>query len=446
MYRSHWGLHAVPLQSGDLEWESPSAWSLDRMTLGGGRKSNAIHSWMQFYLQPGMQMRCAAILLLASTTGTLTTDGKFVYGVEDLQVPPPAGVNAKAYGGNYIPLRGMTDTIAEIRDAIQHSRLQAIEIATGKLKWELGDPNRNDGLGDYFFRGPPVSAGGYIYVLGLRKTDLPTAALLSSPGLALAPFAGSFWETNLLCIEPGPPGKLQSSHHLAAGFEAGNPLARRIHAAHLVVAGDTLVCPTDSGIVVGFDLRTNKRLWEYSYRDKADERETLKNLALSDGGCSWWKDSSLTIQGDKVIFNAADSRSVHCVRLRDGAPLWKISRTSDDLHLAGAVADTVLIVGKKTVRGVRLTTGAKVWEIAAGLPSGHGAVRNGLFYLPLQADADGKGAEMRIFDVTAGRVAARFSFPDNQAPGNLFFFGDRLVSQSAREIAVYPVPQVKSRP
>jgi hypothetical protein len=103
-------------------------------------------------------------------------------------------------------------------------------------------------------------------------------------------------------------------------------------------------------------------------------------------------------------------------------------------------------VGKKTVRGLRLDSGDVAWETATGLPSGQGQVRNGQFFLPLQGDADGKGAEIRVIDVATGQVAARYSFPEEQAPGNLFFFGDRLVSQTVREIAVYPAPEPKSRP
>src|SRR5579871_2697188 len=118
-------------------------------------KSNAVHSWMHFYLQQGPQMGVRpAMVFENSTVGTLSTDANFVYAVEDLQVPPPSsplGFELNRFGqvtpgGSYSP---------EINDAVQHSRLEAFEIATGKLKWELGDPGVHNELSDCYFLGPP---------------------------------------------------------------------------------------------------------------------------------------------------------------------------------------------------------------------------------------------------------------------------------------------------
>jgi hypothetical protein len=66
--------------------------------------------------------------------------------------------------------------------------------------------------------------------------------------------------------------------------------------------------------------------------------------------------------------------------------------------------------------------------------------------LPLQANDPDKGAEMKVIDPATGRVAARFSFPIGRAPGYLLFFDGWLVSQTVRDISVYPAPNVKPRP
>src|SRR5262249_35436127 len=76
---------------------------------------------------------------------------------------------------------------ADINDAVQHSRLQAFEIANGsfKMKFELGAPESRDGLSDCYFLGPPLPLDGKIYALAEKRQEL--------------------W---LICIDPTPPGKV----------------------------------------------------------------------------------------------------------------------------------------------------------------------------------------------------------------------------------------------
>jgi hypothetical protein len=103
------------------------------------RKIQAMTQWLQTYVQQNQKPQ---LLLENSVLGTLSTDGNFVFAVEDLAVPPPLFRHPFARVEDPRTAWG-----AEIADAIGHNRLQAFELATtGKLKWELGGkPEKKEG-------------------------------------------------------------------------------------------------------------------------------------------------------------------------------------------------------------------------------------------------------------------------------------------------------------
>jgi outer membrane protein assembly factor BamB len=434
IYRSNWGIHAVHMKSGQLEWETPSAWSLDRMTLGGGTKSNAIHVWMQFYLQPGLQMGVRpGFIFENSTIGTLSTDANFVYAVEDLQVPPPASPYGIEFGGRGIA-PGMNHFSPEISDAVQHSRLQAFEIATGKLKWELGDPSRQDELSDCYFLGPPLPIGGKLYVLTERQQEL-----------------------RLACIDPTPTPRIVAMQTLATTREKMQAdVTRRTEAAHLAYSEGILVCPTNAGAVLGVDLLSNSLVWAYPYREKAETEEWRPGMARGVppawapdgrvGGPSpaqQWKVTAPVIVDGKVIFTAPDSRALHCVNLRDGAPLWKVQRAEDDQYLAGVFGGRVLIIGKKSAHALSLEKGETLWTVETGMPSGQGVASENIYYLPLKEAGQGKEPEICAIDVEKGRVVAHTKSRKKEVPGNLLFYEGDVISQTATDVVAFPQLKVK---
>jgi hypothetical protein len=158
IYRSHWGIHAVNAKTGRLEWETASNWSLDRMSVDAN-KASAVTNWVNYYQQ---SVQRPNLLLENSTVGTLSTDNNFVYMVEDLAVPPPPQFQNVGFDGQFNT--GFGRFGQGVSDAIQHSKLQAFDLWTGKLKWEVGGkskPDRKMGeLEDSYFLGPPVPVGG----------------------------------------------------------------------------------------------------------------------------------------------------------------------------------------------------------------------------------------------------------------------------------------------
>jgi outer membrane protein assembly factor BamB/tetratricopeptide (TPR) repeat protein len=437
VYKDYWGVNAINMKAGKLEWDSPSNWSLERM-LGPrteARKQQAITQWLQYYLEANVRPQ---ILFENSVVDTSTTDGKYVYVVEDLAVPPPPDFNPRLMNPGLKNL-GISP---EIQDAIQHSRLQAFTLVNnGKLTWEVGE--RGD-LSDCHFRAPPLPLDGKLYMLTEKKEEL-----------------------RVVCLDPDTRGKLVWSQPLAS---AKTPLVqdpiRRTQAAHLACGGGVLVCPTNAGAVFGLDLLTGRILWAYPYGGNPppaanpgrvgglptgwvigpDGRPMRVGPAQANG----WKVTAPIIQDGKVVFTPPDEPSIHCVNLRDGSPVWSQKKLDDDLYLGGVYAGKVLVVGKKSVRGLSLANGQTLWTLETGLPSGQGIASDNVYYLPLKEAGRDREPEICAIDINKGRIVSHArSRPrtpggnDFEVPGNLLFFEGDLISQTPWEITAYPQLKVK---
>src|SRR5581483_1987680 len=76
-----------------------------------------------------------------------------------------------------------------------------------------------------------------------------------------------------------------------------------------------------------------------------------------------WKVTAPVIADGKVVFAAPDASAVHCLNLADGTLAWSHRRSDDDLYLGGVFAGRVLIVGKRSVRGLSLERGETLWTL-----------------------------------------------------------------------------------
>ncbi|MGH9678271.1 MAG: PQQ-binding-like beta-propeller repeat protein, partial [Candidatus Acidiferrum sp.] len=335
-----------------------------------------------------------------------------VYAVDDLQVPPPSfsfngmDMNLGIPGG----LRGTVGT--DVLERVHHNTLRALDISSGKMKWELGGgppPNGNKELDDGYFLGPPLPLGGKLYVLLERQQEL-----------------------RLLCIDPALRGKIEASQTLATTKEKLQAdVARRTEAAHLAYSEGILVCPTNAGAILGVDLLSNSLIWAYPYREKTETEEWNPQERMIRRGWAappddqnfganlrqQWKVSAPVIVEGKVIFTAPDARAIHCINLRDGAPVWKRQRAEDDQYLAGVFAGRVVIVGKKTIRALALATGEKMWELTTGMPSGQGVASDNIYYLPLAEAGELKEPEICAIDIVHGKIIAHTKSRKREVPG-----------------------------
>jgi outer membrane protein assembly factor BamB len=444
VYRSHRGVMAADLKTGSLVWYSLSNYSLEGMLVpdkvDGGR-SAAINSWLAYF----EQIQRPDVVFENSVVGTLSTDNRYVYAIEDFQVPPAQQqVFNPGWPGGMVP--GVPGTNADLIAATRKNKLQALSLVReGSVDWEAGEGEKGD-LADSFFLGPPLPIGGKIYILNEKQQDL-----------------------RLVCLDPDAHGKLVSIQTLATTNErVDNDVQRRMSAVHLAYSDGILVVPTNAGAVFGVDLLENRLVWAHPYRKGADVAAAPQPnpgfpggvVVIGPGGMprpavsairSGWKESAPAIQDGKVVFTAPDSRHLHCINLLDGSEAWPqpYSRQDDDLYFAGIFRGKVLIVGKKQVRALDLATGNPAWApLDVGQPSGQGIASENIYYLPLRESNATHEPGIAAIDLDKGTFSLARSRPRSDGgapivPGNLLFYQGSVISQSPFEVAGFPQLKVK---
>ncbi len=371
--------------------------------LGKPEKAEAVMAWVGDYLE---KLHRPDVLFENSTVGTLSADSAHLYAVEDLAVVPtfemmvPFLLNPQRTGPFQVPTP---------IDAFQHNRLQAFDLATGKLRWELGGHGRPAGpLGDSFFLGPPLPLEDRLLVLNEKNRELRLLTLSPIDGavLAVQPLVGT---GKSLLEEPG----------------------RRMRALHLAQAEGVLVCPTNAGAVAAVDVLSGSLLWAHLYprQRPGPPREAASLL---------WQNEAPRIVAGKVIVAPADAAVIVCLDLVNGSLLWRVARTEDDVSLGGVVDGKVLIVGKKTCRALSLSNGETLWSLPTGLPSGQPAVARGRLFLPLKAGTTSGKPEVCVVDLTKGKIETRLRSRREQVPGTLVFAPGVVLSLTAMELIAYP--------
>jgi outer membrane protein assembly factor BamB len=409
VFRTYRGIAAVDRTDGSVLWESRSGVGLDMLATDPGSFTH-MNTWVQNTLRHNPQM-----LLDNSVLGRLTAGSGHIYAIEDIPLP--------AWPENYPRFRGTGSTspglpfAAELSDAILHSRLLAIESNSGKIAWEIGGHGEGP-LDDTFFLGPPLRVGGHLYLLAEKKQEL-----------------------KLLCLEAD--GKLLWSQTLAL---AKDRLAidggRRLHAAPLVHAGGILVCPTNTGAVLCFDLLKRSIVWAHFYQKELPKVDNPPVIPGRKPGRrlvplvnepphlkSSWHMPMVMVAGERVLIAAPDEDAILCVGLRDGAILWRIEKAEGDLFVE-TTSKLLLIAGKTHCRAVKLDEGKEAWKVETSTPAGHGVRTGNVYHLPVKGN-------LVAIDLAKGAILGRTAIPGVEFPGNLVLSGNLLLSQSATALTAF---------
>jgi tetratricopeptide (TPR) repeat protein len=427
-------------QPGDIAWKSTEFDGSLAVILDDATKRSIIeNSWLPNIKSPPMS--CLNLVYENTLVGTLSTDHRLVYAVDDLSVPSPMPLFNPFNG---FPNQGQADN--KIRGWVMGNSLQAFDIHTGKNTWRLGGPATDNYPGDEAFNdshflGVPLSVGGKLYVLN-EKNNGPTGDS-ELRLVCIDPFKKTGHKPQIVSIQT--LGMVQQQHRIS------NDISRRINAVHLAYGEGILVCPTNAGEVLGVDLLSKSLAWAYPYREASPSAGN--NVGFPGGGFAGggfpggpmprvpvalkWKSSPPVIQDGKVVFTAPDADSLHCINLRDGTQAWKSPRLEDDLFLAGVFHGKVLIVGKNSCRLLNLSNGAQVgYLVLNGVPTGQGVACRDVYYLPLVKDDHG---EILAIDVNRGTMKARNQAASKEGvPGNLLFHEGVVVSQTPEKIIAHP--------
>ena len=179
-----------------------------------------------------------------ATYGTLSSDGRLVFVIEELPLGLGGGYPAVFFGG----MGGRGDPSSKgIGDV-----LAAYDIKTGKLQWKLGGEPDSIGPGlepnDTFFLGPPLPLRGQLYVMAEINGEIRLLALDGATGNRL-------WSQQLAMVDSNI---------------TQDPI-RRMAGVSPSYSDGVLICPTGVGCVVAVNLANRSLLWGYIYSHPGEQ-------------------------------------------------------------------------------------------------------------------------------------------------------------------------------
>jgi outer membrane protein assembly factor BamB/DNA-binding SARP family transcriptional activator len=401
LIRAYKNLQALDFASGKRLWEVPVDDLPENSAAAGDN-------------DPNVQASVMAVLLshraLNDTTfGTLSSDGRLVFAIEELGSEQDMDSVRRGINFNNFTINKASN------------RLAAYDIRTGKLKWQSGGEAEDYGvrLADTFFLGPPLPLMGQLYVLAEMKGEIRLLVLDATNG-------NLSWSQQLLAVME------QNSQQI--------PPIRRMSGISPSYADGILVCPTSTGALVAVELATRSLLWGYRYaRDmQSDQMERMPISVYGDAGLSANRavDASVCIADGRVLVTPIDSDSLHCLNLIDGELRWKYKR-QDDMYTACVHQGKVVLAGRHQVQAIRLADGNPGWEGRVislperVMPSGRGFMSGDRYFLPLDS------AEVATIDLAEGKIIHLSKSRKGFVPGNLICYKGRVISQGYEGVDVF---------
>ena len=352
--------------------------------------------------------------------GTLSSDGQFVYCIEDLG---DAWIQRDRRSG-------------EPRDPPRpYNRLAAYNPRDGKLVWDVGGDPRDPffvlPLAGTFFLGPPLPLGGHLYCMADVDGEVRLMVLESALEHG-RPAARLLWEQPLAVV----PGSALAVTH---------DRERRLAGTAVSYADGVFVCPTGIGALVAVDGTTRSLLWARrfhpeNYEPVGPDFGRRRRIRLEPARSGWTENVAI-IAERRILFTPEYSDNLYCLDLFDGSILWEQPR-GESLFVAGVKNGTVLLVGEREINARKLfDDGALAWKMPIPIPrpSGRGVIVDDRLYVPLSS------AEIAVVDIDRGTVLGRAKTPSGRIPGNLILAGGFLISQGLDAIETLPIPEVDTQ-
>ena len=405
LMRTPLGLIGLEFSSGKRKWEVHSPIEQTTDTRQMVRVNNMFINAQDSFLTDRLWEN--------ATYGTLSSDGEYVFEVEEVADNNP--------GIREIPRRQMLlrqQGIGQF-DA-PTNELAAYELRTeGKIKWRVGGKKKEADvepmLTDAFFLGPPLPLMGRLYVLAEIKGEIR------------------------LVVLDAKTGRVDWSQQLASPDDTnviGNDF-RRTTGVSPSYADGILICPTSAGAVVAVDIANRSLLWGYEYpHNQQYTQQPMVAVRMGMVASPYsnqaymgdrWSDATAIVADSCVLLTPVESDQLFCLSQIDGKLLWKMGR-DDNVYIAGVRDGKVLLVGRKQVQAYQLTDGKAAWASPLLLPqgstpSGRGFLSGSHYFLPLSS------AEVASIDVAAGKIVARAKSRKGIIPGNLICYKGTVISQ-----------------
>jgi len=401
-------LKAIDRSTGELHWRFPADNALEHVLhfANSGKQDRFTEA-----IKSGLERR----LWEDAAWGALSSNGRLVFAVEDIGFD---------LGVDYQRIATRMDGTRQL-DGAAYQRANAVsayDIDTGKLVWQTGEVfgESSAAVQDGRFLGPPLPLGDQLYAVVDFAEDTRLMMLDAANGKVTRQW--------ILQVRESTPQK----HVMSTSNVQTPPPVRN---SPPVFADGVLVCSAPNGAFAAVDVVDGTTLWTY---DAAPEAPPVKGLNIQiqlramgvqpkDDATDRWAATAATIVRDRVLLTPYASDELHCVDLRTGQRAWKSWRR-DGLFVGGLSEDTVVVVGRSGLRGIRLADGEAAWSNdvapfpAGTVPVGRGYLSEGRYYVPLTS------GEVASFDIKTGRLAGRIRPLEPTRLGNLVPTGEMVVS------------------
>jgi outer membrane protein assembly factor BamB len=435
--RSPFGIRAVDLGSGELQWEvtrpdSRLRAAIDERTKQNGDRNMAArdrYATLQ-YVDP--RARLLYQMIRTNTASQMSISGSTLFVVDESSAATWTDDFGYGIGG----LSGET---------IPANFVRAYDVETGLFKWEVGGQTQNGGktagrgnlLAGFYFLGAPLVLGQRTYVLAesgegiflIQIAEPQTAAAVteSSSDPAAAPSPNpSIVRSQILTI---PEHKLPR-----------HPVRKHAGLVPSFAQG-LLVCPTCDQRIVAVSAEDQSLRWVFRYAGNVRTQELGgDNLVLFGGRDaidtasvdmdSRWADSLPRIVDSRVFVTPRDSDQLYCLDLQSGEELWKTAR--GPFHAIGTITnDRIVLVGNQRVAAFSTTDGSPIWstEIRDGIVCGSSASNGRVIQIPTDEPA------IVTVDLGTGARLVRQSQDLNRIPGNLLMTEQGLLTQNLGEVS-----------
>ncbi|MEM8667815.1 MAG: PQQ-binding-like beta-propeller repeat protein [Planctomycetota bacterium] len=336
--------------------------------------------------------------------GQVSTDGKYVYMLEDLREVEFAFFSP-------LNMRGTRPA-----DTGSNSLL-ALELETeGKLRWTLGAGSEEGGkLANAFFLGPPLPLDGRLYVMAEIAGDISLCCLDPTTGDEL-------WRQQLVAVETG-------------GIDT-DPV-RRVSGAMPTYHEGLLICPTGAGATVAIDLADRMLRWGVNY-DRSTEM--ARNFSSSRSRnldpnqlMQRWSVGTAVADGRNVLVTPIESDRLYGFDVLSGKALFSRKSRGYMRYLAGLRDGRFFVVGSTQMRAYDMS-GEMIWTtdrdmLAAGQQvSGLGMFGPSEYMLPTTAN------QIIRISLEDGSVIDRRT--TDYPLGNLVAVDGEIISQSATSLSV----------
>ncbi len=420
-------IRSVDLATGKLRWESFMADPAfaEQFDLSRALQSVNVPQESHDISNPLNQRQSAVVYTksrLDRTIGTLSTDGKVLFALED------GGVTSKATSYRQPGLRQTAPR--------SWNRLCAIDLESGILKWQIGGPEGEHELpaSGTFFLGVPTVIGDSAYVLGERSN----------------------W-VRLLCLESAS-GRIKWVQPVATAVSGVSQEGlRRVGGISPCPADGLIICPTIAGLVAAFDPDQQRLAWTSTYRTMMAARPAPRSIfhvpqrvnADDVESSDRWRHDSVIVRAGRVVMSPLDSQQLICLDAVSGDTLWTQPR-GRGMFVGAAIDHQIIVVDDSAVRSLNLDDGGLHWIVRLNqrTPTGRGLQVGSLFHLPVATIVEDESIEdewlldensadkpfdktgrLITIDLKAGRLLAESATPDGQPLGNLVGHEGQLLTQ-----------------